>query len=105
MYPSLKETRAHEKGRTWPPPPHPQDLPASAGDTSDDLVKGRVRHLIGMHLRRALNHVRQGFQHRRIGAAVVGFRVFFVGPHTNAHRFRAAWDAERNLGFEPWLFP
>src|SRR5919201_6583756 len=81
------------RGRTWPPSLPTHEL--SASDASDELVEGRVRHLIGVHLRRALHHVRQGSEHGRIGAAVIGVRVLFVGPQTDVYHFRSAWDDER----------
>ena len=82
---------------------HTKDLSASDGGVRDERVEGRVRHLIGVHLRRALHHVRQGSEHGRIGAAVIGVRLRFVVPHTDTHRFRSAWDDEGNLVLEAWL--
>ena len=37
------------------------------------------------------------------GATGIGLRVGFLVPHTDAHRFRAAWDDERHLVLEAWL--
>src|SRR4030095_861302 len=101
---AVKGTSTHERGRTWSPPPYPKDLFASGSDARDYLVEGRVRHLIGVHLRRALHHLRQGFQHCWIGAAVIGFRLLFVIPYTDTHRFCAIWDDECNLVLEARLF-
>jgi hypothetical protein len=86
---SVKGTSTHERGRTWSPPLYTKDLFASGSVARDDLVKGRVRHRRGVHLRRAFHHVHQGFQHCWIGAAVIGVCVLFVVPHTGAHRGRA----------------
>src|SRR4030095_12020545 len=102
---AVKGTSTHERGRTWSPPPYPKDLFASDSDARDYLVEGRVRHLISGHLRRALHHLHQGFQHCWIGAAVIGFRMLSVIPYIYSHRCRAAWDDEHHLVLEAWLCP
>jgi hypothetical protein len=102
---AVKGTSTHERGRTWSPPLYIKDLFASGSVARDDLVKGRVRHHLGVHLRRAFHHVHQGFQHCWIGAAVIGVRVLFVVPYTDAHRCRAVWDDEHHRVLEAWLCP
>ena len=94
-----------EKGRLWPPPPHTHDLSTPGGDASGDRVVGRVRHLRGGHLRRALHHLRHRLQHVGRGAAGISLRVLLLIPHTDGHCFRAAWDDEHHLVLEARLFP
>jgi hypothetical protein len=94
-----------EKGQLKPPPPHTHDLSTSGGDARDDPVVGRVRHLRGGYLRRALHHFRHRLQRVGRGAAGISLRVLVLIPHADGHRFRAAWDDEHNLVLAAWLFP
>ena len=91
------------QGRPWPPLPHTRALAASEGHARGDPMEGRVRHLIGVHLRRAFHDVRHRLQHLGIGGASIGLRVRLLVPDTDTHRFRAAWDDERYLVLEAWL--
>ena len=42
-------------------------------------------------------------QHVERGAAGISFRMLLLIPHTDGHRFRAAWDDEHNLVLEALL--
>ncbi len=81
-----------------------KDLSPSGCDASSDLVEGRVGNLIGLNLRSSLNNFRQGLQHCWIGFAGISFRVLFLVPQTDSHRFRSVWDDERNFVLEALLF-
>src|SRR2546426_4202758 len=50
---------------------------------SGDLVEGRVGNLVGLNLRRSLNHGREVLQHFGIGVAAIGVRVLFPIPQTD----------------------
>ena len=72
-------------------PLNEQDPSALGCDASGDLVEGRVRNLIGLHLRSSLNHLREGLLHFRIGCAAVSFRILFLIPEADPD----CWEAIR----------
>jgi hypothetical protein len=67
----------------------------------DELVEGRVRHCIGVHLRRTLHHVRQGSAHSRRGATGIGVRLRLVVPHPDTHRFGAPGTTKAISSWKP----
>src|SRR5689334_11743748 len=67
-------------------------------------MEGRIRNLIGLELRSSLQHLRQSLLHLGIGSAVIGFRVVFLIPQTDSHRFLSVWSDEGNFVLESLLF-
>src|SRR2546428_444732 len=106
-----------KEGRTLRPPPslnrsafqtdrsYERRTDRSALVACGDLVEGRVRNLVGLNLRRSLNHLRQARQHLRIDVAVIVVRVLFPIPQTDRNRLGAVRGEERNLVLEAILFP
>src|SRR5205807_2112126 len=93
-----------ERGRTWPPPLNEQDLSALGCDASGDLVEGRVRDLVVLHLRSSLNHLREGLLHFRIGCAAVSFRILFLIPEADPDCFQSPRGDQGDCVLEAFLF-
>src|SRR6185437_2302847 len=71
---------------------------------SGDLVEGRAGHLVGIHLRRALDDRRQTLEHLGIGVAVIGIRALLAIPEADSDGVLAAFAEERDLVLEAVLF-
>src|SRR5436309_7559769 len=81
------------------------DVSASGRRASGDLVEGRVRHLIRLHPRRALDHLLQRLEDGGIRATRVPLCVFFQIPHADANRVCSARGDERDFVLEALLLP
>src|SRR5437870_982354 len=95
---------AEERGRTWPPPLNEQDLSALRCDASGDLVEGRVRDLVVLHLRNSLDHFRECLLHFWIGCAAVSFRILFLVPEADPDRFQSPRGDQGDFVLEAFLF-
>src|SRR5437773_2690995 len=70
---------------------------ASGRRATGDLVEGRTGHLVGLHLRRTVDNLRQRLEHA--GVCLTGVRIcaVFQIPHADADRVHSARGNEGDL--------
>src|SRR5229473_88481 len=90
-------------GRTWPAPKQ-RDLSALGRCSNGDLVEGGIGNLIGLYLRRSVNHLRQGLRHFGVSSAVVTCRVLCLVPQTDAKCFLSSRCDKCDFVPESFLF-
>src|SRR5438093_9242912 len=77
---------------------------ASGRRASGDLVEGRVRHLIRLHPRRALDHLLQRLEDGGIRATRIRLCVFFQIPHADANCVCSAGVTNAISSWKPFCF-
>src|SRR5438093_1810308 len=80
------------------------DVSASGRRASGDLVEGRVRHLIRLHPRRALDHLLQRLEDGGIRATRIRLCVFFQIPHADANCVCSAGVTNAISSWKPFCF-